>query len=480
MKKLFYVLFFGLFLISCIEIKTPFEEEKSITFLFLYTNDEHGHIYETGGWYKGSVLYEMWDEEEKNCKGCTVFRLSGGDSFTGTAVSSFFNGEPVAKIMGMLRYKFSAVGNHEFDFGTLPFEKNRAESGMEYLSSNIVSTDLKTPFRPSLIYVDDRDGKVSFVGATTREIKQISFASYLKNFMVVKPGSTVGRELKKNKPFSDFQVVVTHEPAIESKEWVKDLEIKPLIVFGGHDHVEVMKNYDDVLFVQTEGHLKSYARVEVQKKGKSVKVTKADIVALKKEADFSSVGSKKIKDIIDSYLEKLNRLAGQKLIISENDFEFESFQKLYACCLLNSYPGFDAAMSNPGAFRDVINQGVIKKSDIISMLPFQNRVVLSAIKGEDLIYNLNLSQESYCGVTKQGGDWFVKGELIKKDETYKAVIHEYIYSGGDYYRFILEDAKNEITSKDWREPLERYLAESSSKGLKLEEAFRNLMGQFAR
>lgn len=479
MNKAVFTLFLVFISFSCKEVTTPFQEEKVSKFLFLYTNDEHGHIYEPGGWYKGSVLYEMWEEEEKSCPGCTVLRISGGDNYTGTAVSSFFNGAPVAEIMGITEYKISSVGNHEFDFGTAAFEHNRKVSGMEYLCANLISTDLKNAFEPTLIYPVS-DGKIAFTGATTEELKQISFASYLKDFMVVKPGAAVGRELKKNKNETDFQVVITHESAKVARKWVKKLEVKPLIVFTGHEHIEIVKNYNDVLFVQTEGYLKSYARIEVEKRGNSVFVVSADIIPLRKEALFNSDGSKKIKDIIDSYLEKLEKKAGQKLITSKNDFEFESFQKLYACCLLNAYPGFDAAMSNPGAFRDVINQGVIKKSDIISMLPFQNRVVLSTIKGKDLVYNLELSQESYCGVTKKGNEWFVKGMPVKKDQDYKTVIHEYIYSGGDYYRFILEDAQNEITSKDWREPLERYLSESSSKGLKLEEAFTSLMGEFAR
>ncbi len=464
---------------SCKEVKNPFEEEKTSTFLFLYTNDEHGHIYEKDGWYKGSVLYEMWEEEEKNCRGCNVFRISGGDNYTGTAISSLFNGEPVAKIMGLTGYRISALGNHEFDFGTLPFENNRKISGIEYLSSNIISSDLKNAFEPSMIY-PFKDGRISFIGATTEELKQISFASYLKNLRVVKPLSTVGRELKKNEPLSDFQVVIVHESAETAKDWVKDLPVKPLIVFGAHEHVRIVKNYNDVLFVQTEGYLKSYARVEVQKKGKSVTVTKVDVIPLRKKADFSSDTSKKIKDITDSYLEKLDKKAGQRLITSEKDFEFESFQKLYACSLLCSFPQYDAAMSNPGAFRDVIDCGPVKKSDIISMLPFQNRIVISTLKGEDLIYNLNLSQESYCGAIKKGNDWFIKGEPVQKERKYTAVIHEYIYSGGDYYKFILDDSNNEITSRDWREPLEKYLAEASSKGMNLEEAYADLMAKFNR
>ncbi|HQN72951.1 MAG TPA: hypothetical protein PLB16_06020, partial [bacterium] len=69
---------------------------------------------------------------------------------------------------------------------------------------------------------------------------------------------------------------------------------------------------------------------------------------------------------------------------------------------------------------------------------------------------------------------------VQKERKYTAVIHEYIYSGGDYYKFILDDSNNEITSRDWREPLEKYLAEASSKGMKLEEAYTDLMVRFNR
>jgi 2',3'-cyclic-nucleotide 2'-phosphodiesterase (5'-nucleotidase family) len=168
------------------------------------------------------------------------------------------------------------------------------------------------------------------------------------------------------------------------------------------------------------------------------------------------------------------------LIRSVKPFEFEAFQKLYACSLLNAFPEYEVAMSNPGAFRDSINEGVVKKSDIISMLPFQNRIVLSSIKGKYLIYNLNLSGESYCGVKKADGKWGFHGSDIESERKYNAVIHEYIYSGGDYYKFIVDDADNQITSRDWREPLERYLVQSSAGGFSLEEAYASLMVRYER
>jgi len=464
---------------GCTKLQNVIEEPVPHKFVFLYTNDEHGHFYEKEGWYKGAALYEMWEDEKKACPECTFYKLSGGDNYTGSAISSMFKGKPMAKIMSILGYHVSAVGNHEFDFGMVAFERNRKESGMTYLSSNIMFSDLTNAFDPSMIFESDY-GKFSVIGSTTEELKQISFAAHMKNIQVVKPEGPVGRELIKQKSATDFQILISHESVESARNWVSHLSEKPLIVFTGHKHKETIKNYDDVLFVQTSKYLKAYARVEVVKKGDQISVTKADIIPLKKKADFKLEDSEKIRDITDKYKRKMEKMAGGILIESKKDFEFKSFQKLYACTLLKAYPDYQIAMSNPGAFRDQIGSGTVRKSDIISMLPFQNRLVLSEIPGKDLIYNLDLSQESYCGASKEDGTWFVGNTEVDKSKKYKVVAHEFIYSGGDYYRFVVDGAENNITSKDWREPLEKYLSESSKKGLDLDKAYASLMRKFHR
>lgn len=477
------VLFIAVFMVisgsGCDKVATVINNEPPVTYLFLYTNDEHGHIYEKDGWYKAAELNEMWEEEEKACSGCVVFKVSGGDSYTGSSISSLFDGESTAKFMGMIGYQVSAVGNHEFDFGIQAFESNRKASGIEYLSSNIIFSDLKKAFMSSTSF-DSKGGAVFFTGSTTEELKQIAFASYLKDVTVVKPEGPVGRELEKNRSNALMQIVLSHESTDSAAKWATSLKEKPLIVFTAHEHAESLKNHSDILFVQTTGKFESYARIEVQKKDGNLFVTKADIVPLNKKRQFNSATSQKIKKLTDDYLEKLERKAGQPLIKATVPFEFESFQKLYACSLLAAFPEYEVSMSNPGAFRDAIGQGIVKKSDIISMLPFQNRIVLSLIKGKDLIYNLGLSGESYCGVKRSGGSWTLNGSAIEPDRKYKAVIHEYIYSGGDYYKFIVDDAENQITSRCWREPLEKYLAQSSGDGMALEDAYAGLMARYGR
>lgn len=464
---------------GCRESKYAGKEVKETTFLFLYTNDEHGHFYQRGGNYKAAALYEMWEEEKKECPGCKVFKLSGGDNYTGYVGSSMFYGHSMAEIMNLIGYQVSAVGNHEFDFGLKAFKRNMILSKIKYISSNIIFSDFRNVFEPAVVF-ESLDGNVAFVGATTEDLKQVSFAKYIVDAKVVKPDRAVGRRLRELEKFNDILVVVAHDSYESTLNWVSSLEIKPTIVFNAHSHEEIVKNHEGVLFVQAGKNLDTYARVVVVKKGREVRVLKADLIPLKEKADFNLKGSKKIKTLTDKYLKTVEKRAGMKLILAKKDFKAKDFQKLYACSLLKDHPDFDVAMSNPGGFRDTIVKGAVKKSDIISILPFNNRIVLAEVSGSALVYNLDLTEESYCGVKKMEGKWFKEGVEIKKDGVYKVVAHEYIFGGGDYFKFDSEVGDSNITSKDWRTPVEKYLYESSKKGLCIEKAFEQLMIKYDR
>ena len=46
-----------------------------------------------------------------------VLLVDSGDILIGTALSSFFHGEPDIKAMNLMGYQAMTAGNHDFDFG---------------------------------------------------------------------------------------------------------------------------------------------------------------------------------------------------------------------------------------------------------------------------------------------------------------------------------------------------------------------------
>ena len=470
MFKKYWFLFLIFVFAGCTQIGGFFQKEESSTILILYTNDEHGHIYENDGWYKGVALYEMWDEEEKNCKNCSVIKVSGGDNYTGTAVSTFFKGVSTAEVMGLLGYRVSALGNHEFDFGERELKSNAQTAKMQYISSNVVSKDMKNLFDPSVVLYAGNE-KILFASAITEDVKRISMSKPFVESMIAKPQSTVLRAIFKEN--TDLNIIVAHESYNEAKTWVSSLAKKPLVVFTAHDHKEALVEENGVLFIQNAGYLPSYARVQIEKNGKNSKVVHAEIVPLKKEISLTSKGAAEVKKTIDKYLLQLEKKAGQKIISAGKPLDTPDLQKLFACSMLRAFPEYDAAFSNPGGFRDSIKAGDVKKSDILSVFPFDNFIVKATVQGEDLIFDIEKSKNAYCGATKKDEKWFIGNREIDKSKTYKIITTDFIYHGGDGYRFT--NSQGVTTSVSWRTPLENYLIESSKKGLNLEKACDKLL-----
>ena len=457
MNSRFLIVFLIFLLSGC----SFFGEEKTETILLLYTNDEHGHIYENDGWYKGVALYEMWEEEAENCKNCSIVKISGGDSYTGTAVSTFFRGASMAETMGLLGYKVSALGNHDFDFGKTALADNSRLAKMPYISSNLVSKDMKTVLEPYFVHYAGNT-KMLFVATITEETKRITTAEVFMESLLTNPAAPVSRAIAKEK--APVNIVIAHESYKDAEKWVENLRQKPLVVFTGHDHKEAVEQIKGVFFVQNAGYLKSYAKVMIEKKGENSKVVKAEIVPLKREISLKSKGSLEVKKTLDKYLVQLEKTAGAKLIFADKPLDTPVLQKLFVCSMLESFPDYDAALSNPGGFRDSIKAGDVKKSDILSIFPFDNFIVAATIKGDDLIYNISLSENAYC---------LKNIEKIDAEKTYRVVTTDFIYKGGDGYRFT--DSQGVTTTVSWRAPLEKFLLESSRSGKNLTGAYEELL-----
>ncbi|MBN1582853.1 MAG: bifunctional metallophosphatase/5'-nucleotidase, partial [Anaerolineae bacterium] len=109
--------------------------------VILYTNDEHGWMeaagemgHETGG---AAELLGLWRDKEGYTRDGPYLILSGGDMWTGPAISTWFAGEPMAEAMNVMGYGAAAVGNHEFDFGLDGLRARSAQATFPFLSANI-------------------------------------------------------------------------------------------------------------------------------------------------------------------------------------------------------------------------------------------------------------------------------------------------------------------------------------------------------
>ncbi|SDD89490.1 bifunctional metallophosphatase/5'-nucleotidase [Riemerella columbipharyngis] len=121
------------------EIINNFGTEKKLT--ILHTNDQHSHIEpfdasytrnpNQGGFARRAKLISDIRAKEKN-----VLLLDSGDIFQGTPYFNMFGGELEFKLMSMMGYEASTMGNHDFDNGLEGFLKVLPNAKFPFICSN--------------------------------------------------------------------------------------------------------------------------------------------------------------------------------------------------------------------------------------------------------------------------------------------------------------------------------------------------------
>jgi 5'-nucleotidase len=114
-------------------------ESKHIT--ILHTNDVHSYIDpfpaddprspNMGGVARRAALIETIRKENPN-----VLLLDAGDIFQGTPYFNYYGGELEFKLMSMMKYDASAIGNHDFDNGLEGLYKQLPHAKFDFLSAN--------------------------------------------------------------------------------------------------------------------------------------------------------------------------------------------------------------------------------------------------------------------------------------------------------------------------------------------------------
>lgn len=107
----------------------------------LHTNDQHSRIEpfdasysrnpNQGGFARRASLIQSIRSQEPH-----VLLLDSGDIFQGTPYFNFYGGELEFKLMSMMKYDASTMGNHDFDNGLEGFDKVLGNAKFPFICSN--------------------------------------------------------------------------------------------------------------------------------------------------------------------------------------------------------------------------------------------------------------------------------------------------------------------------------------------------------
>ncbi len=403
--------------------------------------------------------------------------LSAGDNYQGTAMSNLKYGAPVSEMMKAMGVLASAIGNHEFDWGTDKIQNWAKDGNFTFLASNIYdkSTGKTVEWAKPYIITEKSGIKIAFIGLANTETPNLTKTEYVAG-LEFKDSAAAAQEwinyLKAGKAAEgtpDVIIALTHlDSAQDSKtnaitgqaaeicNKVKGLDG----VISAHSHLNVAGKVNNVPVVQGLYNGRAFAKLTIlldtNGKVKTIVPSVEQLFTYKSSITPDQTAA----DIFNKYATELKPILGEKLGTATAEFTHDRNSKgtvsllgKWTCDVMKKKTGVQVAIQNGGGLRRSMLAGDITVGDMYEIMPFDNYLVTLELPGADLkkaidhgINNPSITDGQFSGlkVTYDSKAEFEKrivsitledGTPIKDDTYYTVVINDFMLTGGDKYDF---------------------------------------------
>ncbi len=380
-----------------------------------------------------------------------VVLMSSGDMWQGTAESSLTGGLIITEWMNEMNFVSMTLGNHEFDWGEDPIRENHEIAEFPFLAINIYDKNTGTLAdycTPSVI-VERGDIKIGIIGAIGDCYSSIS--SDMVEDVYFKVGNELTNLVKKEsqklrEQGADLIVYSLHDGYGKSTSGTSSVASSAIssyynatlssgyvdLVFEGHSHQSyILKDSSGVYHLQGGGENSgiSHVEIEVNSANGNNKVSEANIV--KNSVYRAHEDDPATETLEDKYSDIIEFAYADLGIVSDyySDYEIEEFAaELYAEAGVEKWGSEYNIVLGGGFLRTRspydLTAGIKTYADLLSLFPFNNRLVLCSISGSDLEDRFinSTSYDYHSAYTSYGES--IKNS-ISSDATYYVVVDTY-------------------------------------------------------
>jgi 5'-nucleotidase / UDP-sugar diphosphatase len=447
--------------------------DDTLTLTVLYTNDEHGWMEGMEPGQGAAELAGLWQEKFGYEPGGAFLVLSGGDNWTGPAVSTWFDGQSMVDVMNVMGYQASVIGNHEFDFGLGALQARLEQAEFPYLSANLRrKVDGKTPtdlgIQPFSV-VDVAGVQVGLIGLTLTDTPTVTNPVNVAEFDFL-PYEQVLREMVPlvRQAGAELILVPAHLCLAELRPLARAVADLDIALFGaGHCNEFRQAKEGGAVILAGGYHFDSYGYAVFSLDPASKDVLAVDYGV---ELNRGGVPDASVQAVVAAWVDEaeseLNKPVGY--LAEEIPRHSLEMQNLITGAWLWSYPNADVALTNLGGMRASLPAGELSLADIVSVMPFDNVLVEVKLTGAQLLEVLTAgnSLPAVGGLRFKAGDWVVlkTGASLDMQQTYSVLVNDFMYAGGDDYTSLaLFDPQGYNTAIDWRQPvIDWVLAQTST------------------
>ena len=397
-----------------------------------------------------------------------IVLLSAGDMWQGSAESVLTSGAIMVDWMNELGFVAMTLGNHEFDWGEDPIRANTQIADFPFLAINVYnySTGKLADYCTPSIMVERGDIKIGIIGAIGDCYSSIS------SDMVTDVYFKVGDELtslvkdeatKLRENGADIIIYSIHDDTNGGNTNYDDALSNGYIdvVFEGHSHQAYVKNDSNgVVHIQGGGENYGLSHVEISINSLTgyKQVTEKNVVT---NNNYSSLDDHEPTERIEDKYSEIIELAYTVLGTVSRNYNSNALADYVAQLYL------EAGTKRWGDSYDVVYGGGFIKTrdpydlyagertyaDLLSLLPFNNKLVLCKISGSNLKSKLiENSNSSYHGAIKDGfntssivssGVYYVIVDTYTAQYRYNNLTIVEYYDETTYARDLLADAIKE-------------------------------------
>jgi 5'-nucleotidase len=191
-----------------------------------------------GGFARRSAVIESIRKENDN-----VLLLDAGDVFQGTPYFNLYQGELEYKLMSLMKYDATTIGNHEFDLGVDNITKQMPHANFSFINCNydFSNTSLNQKIIPYKVF--EKQGlKIGVLGYGI-ELEGLVDKKMYKDTVYQNPlpiANATAKHLKKDLG-CDYVIALSHIGFAYNEKKISDMNMAPLtenidLIIGGHTH----------------------------------------------------------------------------------------------------------------------------------------------------------------------------------------------------------------------------------------------------
>jgi 2',3'-cyclic-nucleotide 2'-phosphodiesterase (5'-nucleotidase family) len=395
----------------------------------LYTSDEHGWLLQAPGTEGAAKLMGLWRTVEQFSEDGHFLILSGGNSWTGPSISTWFEGASTVAVMNAMAYDGAVIGNHEFDYGVGVLRTRESEAAFPFLSANIrlkatgSPPDFATPYT-----IRNVNGvRVGVVGLTTTSAPSTSFPAHVEDYDFIPYTDALNEYVPQVwAAGADLVLVVGNICQNEVNEvFPTARQLGVSMIGGGHCREAYSEVREGVALVLPGWQFAQYGKVTIH-----LRIGPLQVLSTQAEVKSNLGGSPdpEVEVIVEHWAHEaeveLSDVVGHVTEPIPN--RSNALHNLVTDAWLFAYPTADIAMLNQGAIRDGIPAGDILKGTIVSIMPFPNNLVNLELTGAEVVDCL-APGTILAGMSAVGGYFHADGSPLKMDSVYHVLTTDFMY-----------------------------------------------------